>query len=99
MYLRHLFVTLNRKGVIVAKKAKKLYKIFKADKGELWGVCGINGGLLYEADNDKVTAQMICDINNEHPAWGWNQTRDEMERRGWVDPLSAQTEKTQIPKQ
>ncbi len=69
--------------------AKKPFKIFKADKGNLWGVCGKEGGLVYEAEFDKTAAQMISDIINEHPDWDWERTRDEMKNRGWVDPYRA----------
>ena len=71
-------------------KKKRLYKIFKGEGGK-YGVCGIKGGILYDAEDTKEVAQIICDICNEHPDWEWErQVWPELAKRLGYNPWHPQ---------
>ncbi len=47
--------------------------------------------VIYEADFDQESAEFACKIMNEkkYKSLDWEHLRDEMERRGWTDPLAT----------
>ena len=57
-------------------------EIFKGDDG-LWGIADSRGGIYYEADFCRVTAEAIVDMMMaERPPKDWEETKERLDRAG-----------------
>ena len=58
------------------------YRAYQGPEG-MWGVHGDGGGILYEPEFCRETAEAIADMeNSERPPKDWEETKDRLVRAG-----------------